>query len=110
MKSELLTIPSDRFALETELKQKKSKYMEQVYHVFETNYIDETIAKKKLKVFQFLGTNLIVILKDTQYKANLKNILDYYIEDEQYEKCELLKNILANIEEEDDTGDNTTST
>jgi hypothetical protein len=111
MKSKLLYIPSDSFALETELKQKKFKYMDGIYDVFKTNYVDNKIIKSKLKVFQFRGTNLIVILKKAQYVSNLTNLLDYYVKDEQYEKCELIKNIIANLkidkDYEEDTTENT---
>lgn len=108
MKSELLHIPSDSFALETELKQKKSKYMEQIYRVFESSYINDAITKQKLKIFQFRGTNLIVILKYPQYMANLKNLLDYYIKDEQYEKCKLLKNIIDYLNKNNNNEDDIT--
>ena len=84
--------------------------MEQIYHVFESNFINDAIVEQKLKIFQFRGTNLIVILKYAQYLANLKNLLDYYIKDEQYEKCELLKNIIAYIDNNNITDDDTTST
>jgi flagellar biosynthesis regulator FlbT len=101
MEQKILHIPSDSFALETELTQKKSKYMEQIYKSFETHYIDNKIVKKKLKVFQFRGTNLIVILKHAHYVTNLKNLLDYYIIDEQYEKCKLINNIINYINNKD---------
>ena len=108
MKSDLLYIPSDSFALETELKQKKSKYMNGIYDVFKTNYNNNKIIKNKLKIFLFRGTNLIVILKQGQYVSNLTNLLDYYIKDEQYEKCELIKNILAYLKIDEDNEVDTT--
>ena len=42
-----------------------------------------------------------MVLKNTHYEENLKNLLDYYIKDEQYEKCELIKNIIKSLEDTD---------
>ena len=109
MELNVLHIPSDSFALETELKQKKSKYKEHIYKTFKTNFVDNKITKKKLKIFQFRGTNLIVILKYSHYMTNLKNLLDYYIIDEQYEKCELIKNIINYLDNNKNIDDNTGS-
>jgi hypothetical protein len=97
MEVKILHIPSDSFALETELKQKKSKYMEHIYKVFESNFTNNRITSKKLKVFQFRGTSLVVILNQTHYLPNLNILLDYYIELEQYEKCEVINNIINYI-------------
>ena len=101
MESKLLHIPSDSFALETELKQKKSKYMDHIYKVFNEHFTENKLTETKLKMFKFRGTNLIVVLKNTHYEENLKNLLDYYIIDEQYEKCELIKNIIISLEDTD---------
>ena len=97
MELKLLNIPSDSFALETELKQKKSTYMNHIYKTFDKNFVKNRLIKNKLKIFQFRGTNLIVILKQPHYKANLENLLDYYVEDEEYEKCKLIKYIIDSI-------------
>ena len=110
MSSKVLQIPSDSFALETELKQKKSKYIEHIYKTFKEHFIDNKITATKLNIYKFRGTSLVVILKNTQYKTNLENILDYYIEEEEYEKCELIKNILASLKITKDIDDNTAST
>jgi hypothetical protein len=108
MKPKLLHIPSDSFALETELKQKKSEYMEHIYKTFSENFIKNKLIKNKLKMFQFRGTNLIVILKQTYFLSNLKNLLDYYVKDEKYEQCELINNIINSIKEDNETGTGST--
>lgn len=97
MEVKILHIPSDSFALETELKQKKSKYMDHIYKVFESNFTNNQITSKKLKMFQFRGTNLVVILNQSHFQPNLKILLDYYIELEEFEKCKVINNIINYI-------------
>ena len=52
----------------------------------------------KVELFNLFNLSLVVILKKSNYKDVLNNILEYYIEEEDYEKCSLIKNIITKYE------------
>ena len=52
----------------------------------------------KVELFNLFNLSLVVILKKSNYKDVLNNILEYYIDGEDYEKCSLIKNIITKYE------------
>lgn len=101
MSNDKFIIPADNVRLESDLKTNKDKYMNHIYKSFSKNITknDPTTLPPKLELFNFSETHLQVIIKKEHYKVTLENLLDYYIELEEYEKCNFIKNILINIED-----------
>lgn len=52
----------------------------------------------KVELFNLFNLSLVVILKKSNYKDVLNNILEYYITEENYEKCSLIQNIITKYE------------
>lgn len=88
------SIPSDNDKLEKDILARKAKYMDRVYSVFKKIFNDDVLSDK-INVFTFENTNLEVIIKKQAYLSNLENLLDYYIKEEEYEKCNFIKNIIT---------------
>jgi|SaaInlV_100m_DNA_2_1039680.scaffolds.fasta_scaffold21075_2 hypothetical protein len=97
MKDDKFTIPSDNIKLEYDLKENKSKYMEHIYESFIKKFKPNTQQKlpSKIELFTFSETSLQVIIKQEHYIVTLKNLIDYYINTEEYEKCNKLNKIIA---------------
>ena len=105
MKDDKFTIPSDNIKLEYDLKENKSKYMDHIYKSFCKKFTPnkQNTLPDKIELFVFSDTTLQVIIKREHYKATLENLLDYYIEIEEYEKCNKLKKIIAKSNLDDTT-------
>ena len=93
MDENLLIISSDNKKLDDDLKINKNIYMEQVYNCFVREVHNSDTTPTKIKVFKFKDTDLQVIIKSDNYLANLENILNYYIKQEDYEKCSIINEI-----------------
>lgn len=102
MSDEKFIIPTDNVRLENDLKTNKDKYMNHIYETFSKNITNGsfTTLPPKLELFNFSETSLQVIIKKEHYQATLQNLLDYYITKEEYEKCNFIKIILSNIDED----------
>lgn len=96
MDTEILTIPADNLQLETELKKKKLKYMDHILFQFKKIIREEKIPHK-ISLFKFDKTNLEVIVLKKSYVKTLENLQDYYIKEEEYEKCSIIKDIIKKI-------------
>jgi protein-arginine kinase activator protein McsA len=96
MDTEILTIPADNLQLETELKQKKLQYMDHILFQFKKIIREEQIPAK-MSLFKFDKTNLEVIVLKKSYVKSLENLQDYYIKEEEYEKCSIIKDIIKKI-------------
>ena len=97
MNTDIFVIPKDNALLDADIKSRKEKYMNHVLYTFKKILTDEPIPKK-ITLFKFKNTNLEVVVKCASYIANLKNLQDYYIVDEHYENCKLIKDIINKIE------------
>ena len=75
----------------------KNIYMEQVYNCFVREVHNSDTQPQKIKVFKFKDTDLQVIIKSDNYLANLENILNYYIKQEDYEKCSIINKIKTTV-------------
>ena len=82
-------IPNDNESLREDIKSKKDQYMNHIYESFKIINKDKTIPKK-INLFKFKNTNLEIIVKKESYIPNLKNLLDYYSDLEEYEICNVI--------------------
>ena len=97
MDENILIISSDNKKLAEDLKKNKHIYMDQVYNCFVAELSNPKSTPRKIKVFKFKDTELQVIIKSANYLANLENILTYYINQEDYEKCSTVNKIKNRI-------------
>lgn len=100
MKEKLMIIPNKNNLLETELKNSLNTYINQVYSCF-LEKINAKHIPDSLKIFQFEGTDLQVVIKRDNYLINLDNILNYYIKQEEYEKCQKITKLLDILNKEE---------
>ncbi len=97
MNEDIFVIPKDNESLDADIKSRKSNYMNHILETFESiDFIKN--APEKITLFRFKNTNLEVVVKSESYIANLQNLLDYYIELEEYESCASIKDIINKIE------------
>ena len=61
--------------------------------------IEEAIEKKlkKVELFNIYNLSLVVELEKSNYKNVLSNIIQYYIEEEDYEKCNTIQEIINDL-------------
>ena len=108
MNEDNFIIPADNVSLENEQKTKKDKYMNHIYESFLKNIKDENSQlPQKIELFNFAGTHLQVIIKEEHYSVTLTNLLDYYIETEEYEKCNKIKEIINKLDDTTTTSNET---
>ena len=97
MNEDIFVIPKDNESLDADIKSRKSDYMNHILKTFESiNFIKD--APEKITLFRFKNTNLEVVVKSESYIANLQNLLDYYVEIEEYENCAIIKDVIKEIE------------
>ena len=101
MKDKLMIIPNKNNLLEKELKDNINDYMNQVFSCFLKLLEKPKTIPDSMKIFQFEGTDLQVIIKRENYIANLDNLMEYYIKMEEYEKCQKLTKILDILNKEE---------
>jgi len=56
-----------------------------------------TRGLKKVELFNIFNLSLIVELDRSNFKSVLENIINYYIEDEDYEMCNHIKHLIDEI-------------
>lgn len=79
-----LELPSEFSVMDDYIGKYKSKLTEQVVASIEFA-INHDLSN--VEVFNFQGTEFIVVLSSSTFKENLDNIMAYYIGSEQYEFC-----------------------
>lgn len=89
MDDKKLEIPNDNHSLREDIKVRKDQYMNHIYESFKKILPDEPIPNK-INLFTFKNTNLEIIVKEESYVPNLKNLLDYYSNLEEYEICNVI--------------------
>tara|TARA_E500000331_G_C17228046_1_gene701291 strand:+ start:946 stop:1266 length:321 start_codon:yes stop_codon:yes gene_type:complete len=92
MSDKIFKIPKDNDSLKVDITKRKTKYMNHIYKCFK-NISTDTIPSK-LNIFTFEDTNLEVIIKKESYDINIKNLIKYFSELEEYEICTVLTNKL----------------
>jgi hypothetical protein len=92
MGNKVFKIPNDNQILKKDIAKRKSVYMLHVYECFKQ--ITEDGIPSKINVFSFNDTNLEVIIKKESYTVNLKNLIKYFTDIEEYEICTVLSNKL----------------
>ena len=97
MSSKLIELPSVYATLESDLSKNKSMYMDYIYDTIESKYKNNKLPNK-IPLFKFKNTNLVIVITNDHMSVVLQNLLDYYIEIELYENCNLLKEIINNID------------
>mgnify|MGYP003132736547 FL=1 len=77
-----------------ELSNKKSKVykslVEGVSEAIKTN-------KKEIKLFEVKNSNTYLTVHKDNWSSSLANALNFYIEQEEYEKCSKIKNLINEI-------------
>jgi hypothetical protein len=101
MNGDKFTIPSNNAELETDLMSNKRKYMDHIYATIFANYKpnQKDSLPDKMELFNFNQTSLQVIIKKQHYIITLENLIDYYINLEEYEKCDKLKRIINTLKD-----------
>jgi hypothetical protein len=56
-----------------------------------------TKRKKSVSLFQMNNTNLILELDRENWKKSLQNAIDYFVNSEEYEKCQEIKDLINKI-------------
>tara|TARA_B100000579_G_scaffold312343_1_gene261911 strand:- start:1493 stop:1786 length:294 start_codon:yes stop_codon:yes gene_type:complete len=97
MQAKLIELPSVYSELESDLSKNKSTYMDYIYDRLKSQYKNNKLPKK-ISLFKFKDTNLVIIITSEHMPQVIQNLLDYYIEIELYENCSLLKKIINNID------------
>tara|TARA_B100002019_G_scaffold110770_1_gene95280 strand:+ start:13668 stop:13979 length:312 start_codon:yes stop_codon:yes gene_type:complete len=97
MSSEKFTIPNNNSDLDIDLKNRKPEYMEHIFNTFCDNIEDGKVCEK-IYFFKFSDTNLEILIKKKNYISNLKNLLDYYVSIEEYEKCNIINKLIKIVE------------
>lgn len=85
-------MPSDFKLMDAYISQNKNKMVDHVLSMIEKGIKSNSPV---IELFHFEGTNYCVTLLPKEYKENLDNIFQYYLETEQYEQCSKLKSIEA---------------
>jgi len=97
MESNIIELETEIHNLESDIKKNKNTYMDHIYEVILKNVKDHKFIRKRISLFKFKNTNLMVIVSEHQYKLMCENLLQYYIDIESYEKCSKLYKIVNNI-------------
>ena len=97
MSSEKFTIPNNNSDLDVDLKNRKPEYMNHILNTFCDNIKDDLISEK-IYFFKFSDTNLEIVIKKKNYISNLKNLLDYYVNIEEYENCNIINKLIKIVE------------
>lgn len=96
MDSNIITIPSTNRDLDADLTKNKEKYINFIYEEFE-KLLKESAIPEHIKIFNFSGTDLQVIIRSSNYISNIDNLLNHYINKEEYEKCSKLNKLKDRI-------------
>jgi len=97
MDTEIFTIPAENSELEDDLKKRKKTYMDHIFYQF-NKILRESSIPNKISLFKFKKTNLEVIVLQKSFQKTLENLQDYYIKEEEFEKCSIIKDIINKIE------------
>jgi hypothetical protein len=85
-----IILPSDYGPMESFILKNKVKLMEQV--VFSISYaLINNLSS--INVFKFEKSDFIVVLDRSTFAENIKNIYDFYIQNELYELCDRVINV-----------------
>ena len=96
MDSNIIKIPSTNSELDDDLSKNKGKYMDFIYEKF-IEILKINDIPTQVKIFNFEKTDLQVIVKYPNYISNIDNLLNYYINKEEYEKCNKLAKLKNRI-------------
>ena len=99
----IFKIPKDNQTLKKDIIERKTDYMTHIYECFKV--ITEDNIPKKINIFSFARTNLEVIIKKESYIINIKNLIQYFAEIEEYEICTVLSNKLEALNKNSDNID-----
>lgn len=95
-----IILPSDYNQMESFIQNNKVKLMEQV--VFSISYalINNLTS---IELFKFDKSDFIVVLDRSTFDENIKNIYDFYIQNELYELCDRVVGVqkLLNLHEKE---------
>ena len=95
MSNKIFKIPKDNQTLKKDITKRKKEYMTHIYNSFKQ--ISEENIPNKINVFNFQDTNLEVIVKKESYEINLKNLLKYFSDEEEYEICTVISKKLKQL-------------
>ena len=91
----VMTLPFEYGDMESYIQLNKEKLMEQivlsVQHALDNGY-------HSVEVFSFKNSDFVIVLDWPDFKDNIDNIFEYYVETEQYEFCDRLVKLKNQIE------------
>jgi len=91
-----LILPSDFSEMDLFLRKNKFKLSQ---HVVAS--IDHAIKNKltNIEIFKFKNSDYVIVLFETTFEQELKNIYEYYIKEELYESCNQVIDIQKRLKE-----------
>lgn len=92
----VMTLPFEYGEMESFIQKNKKMLMEQIVLSVEYALNNEYPS---IEVFSFKNSDFIVILDQSEFKDNIDNIFEYYVETEQYESCDRLVKLKKQIEQ-----------
>lgn len=95
MDNKTFQIPKDNNSLKKDITKRKHDYMKHIYECFKQ--IKKDNIPERINIFSFEKTNLEVIVKKESYEINLKNLINYFSDIEEYEICTVLTNKLKSL-------------
>lgn len=99
----IFKIPKDNRILKKDIIERKVDYMMHIYECFKV--ITRSNIPRKINIFSFADTNLEVIIKKESYIINIKNLIQYFADIEEYEICTVLSNKLEALNKNSDSKD-----
>tara|TARA_B100002019_G_C21237313_1_gene583476 strand:+ start:942 stop:1256 length:315 start_codon:yes stop_codon:yes gene_type:complete len=103
MDNKIFKIPKDNNSLKKDITKRKHDYMKHIYECFKQ--INQDNIPERLNIFSFKNTNLEVIVKKESYEINLKNLIKYFSDIEEYEICTVLNNKLNTLNKDNNNKD-----
>jgi hypothetical protein len=92
----VMSLPFEYDEMESFIQTYKDKLMEQI--VLSVQYaLDNDYPT--VEVFSFKNSDFIVILTQSEFKDNIDNVFEYYVNTEQYEFCSRLVKLKKQIEQ-----------
>ena len=89
-----IILPSEDSELKSFIEKNKTKMMENVLNSIEYS-LDNDLSS--VEVFRFKQSDFIITLNRGCFLENVENIYKYYIENQEYELCPRVKNIIFRL-------------
>jgi hypothetical protein len=77
-------------------KDNKKVFFDYLYEEFKT---PKTLNKREITIGLLVNNDMLITIPKSNYKNLLKSILDYFLIEEDYNKCSYLQKLILKIEE-----------